>query len=77
MKTGRISGIKLKIILVMLLICILMAGCLPTKQTMPKQPIKPTLEVMENPMDERGICLDADNTFQLLDYIWQLEEGYR
>ena len=29
-----------------------------------------------NLKNERGICLNADNIYLLLDYIWQLEEGY-
>ena len=61
---------------VIFLFTLLLMGCAQTKQTMPKQPIKPILETTENPKDERGICLDADNTYLLLDYIWQLEEGY-
>ena len=67
---------QLKIPALCLALSLLVAGCLPTKQVMPKQPVKPTLEVMENPIDKRGICLDADNTYLLLDYIWRLEEGY-
>ena len=77
MKIGRTNGTKLWLIPAIALLIIFLMGCAQTKQMMPKQPIKPTLEVMENPKDERGICLDADNTYLLLDYIWQLEEGYR
>ena len=41
---------------------------------MPTPPPKPALEVEQR--EGGGICLDADNTYLLLDYIWQLEEGY-
>jgi len=54
------------------------AGCLQTTTTqpLPPKPVKPILEIQENPKCPRGVCLDGDNTRLLLDYIWQLEEGY-
>lgn len=57
---------------------ILVAGCLQTTTTqpLPPKPVKPILEIQENPKCPRGVCLDGDNTRLLLDYIWQLEEGY-
>ena len=62
-----------KIIQALLLLSI-SAGCvLPTCPTMPPKPAKPTLEIEQV---DGGICLDSDNTYLLLDYIWQLEEGY-
>ena len=64
---------QLKIPALCLALSLLVAGCVTPATEMPP---KPTLEVMENPKDERGICLDAGNTYLLLDYIWQLEEGY-
>lgn len=69
------NAARLKIIPTMLLISILMAGCLPT--TKMNRPAKPVLEVQTNPADPKGICLDSEDTYLLLDYIWQLEEGYK
>ena len=57
-----------------LLLLSISAGCvLPTCPTMPIKPAKPTLEIEQV---DGGICLDRYNTYLLLDYIWQLEEGY-
>ena len=41
---------------------------------MPTPPPKPVLEIEQR--EGGGICLDSHNTYLLLDYIWQLEEGY-
>ncbi len=65
---------KRLIILVWLLLTISgLTGCL-TSQTLPPKPVRPTLEIEQR--SDGGICLDKENTFKLLDYIWQLEEGY-
>ena len=63
---------------VIFLFTLLLMGCFqttPTQEMSPKPP-KPILEIQENPKDPKGICLDEINTYLLLDYIWQLEEGY-
>ncbi len=77
MQNVRKNATRLLKIPGMLLICIFLAGCLQTTSPMPIQPTKPTLEVQTNPADPQGICLDRDNTYLLLDYIWRLEEGYQ
>ena len=77
MKNDNKNGMLRLIIPGMLLISILMAGCWQTTATeMPPKPAKPTLNTEPHPECERGICLDGENTYRLLDYIWQLEEGY-
>ncbi len=73
MKTVKLNVMKL--VLTLALLSVTISGCV-TSQAMPPKPTKPTLEVMENPADPHGICLDAENTYLLLDYIWKLEEGY-
>ncbi len=73
METVKLSVMKLALILVVLSVTI--SGCV-TSHAMPPKPTKPTLEIMTNPDDPQGICLDAENTYLLLDYIWRLEEGY-
>lgn len=63
------------ILTALLLIILATPGCLTTGTTaMPPKPIKPTLEFTAGP--DNGICLDGENTYLLLDYIWRLEEGY-
>jgi len=75
MKNAKTSVTRLLMILVVLF-GITLAGCVTTSQQMPKQPAKPILEIQANPIDPKGICLDRDNTYLLLDYLWQLQEGY-
>ncbi len=73
MKTVKLNVMKL--VLTLALLSVTISGCV-TSQAMPPKPTKPTLEIMTNPDDPHGICLDAENTYLLLDYIWRLEEGY-
>ncbi len=73
MKTVKLSVMKL--VLTLALLSVIISGCV-TSQAMPQKPTKPTLEIVTNPDDPQGICLDAENTYLLLDYIWRLEEGY-
>jgi len=80
MRSAKLRGMLLLKILAMLLISILMAGCLQMGKTSPQLPPKPTkpeIQTEAHPTCDRGICLDGDNTYLLLDYIWRLEEGYK
>lgn len=76
MKNVKRSVMKRIVIPLVLLMSISLAGCITTQSQMPTKPTKPTLEMQENPDDPKGICLDRDDTYLLLDYIWKLEEGY-
>jgi len=68
----RRSAMKwLMIPLVALLI--ISAGCLPKCPTMPLIPSKPALQVERM---NGGICLDRSNTEKLMLYILDLEQGY-
>ena len=59
---------------------ILLCGCVSILmgcvQTMPKVPIKPTLNSM-SVNDAGGICLDRPDTAALAAYILELERGYQ
>ena len=59
-------------ILLGVLLLTLATGCACPK--MPLMPPRPTLTVTENA--DGGICLSRDETRRLLEYLWQLEEGY-
>lgn len=68
----------------LLFVSISVVGCIQTqhhhkldvRMMMPEKPAKPVLKTMENPSDPKGICLDEENTRQLMEYIYQLEKGY-
>jgi hypothetical protein len=74
MQSARRKGTLQPLTLLLLLLITLAAGC-ATCPTMPIKPAKPTL-IVERQLDG-GICLPANDTYLLLDYIWQLEEGYQ
>lgn len=64
---------RLSLTLLSVILFLSLSAC--STGTMPSKPPRPNLDVIER--DQGGICLDRQDTGELLHYIRDLERGYK
>lgn len=75
LKKTLLVNLKISLGLTLLMILTVLSGCPCNCPEMPLKPTTPVLESIEE-NEEGGICIDKQDTKDLLHYIDELERGY-